>query len=226
MAQTIDHLSLTLLFATGLYLTLLHLSLPIPLCVLLAFLLTVLGQAALARLPRQGRATPARIRAALLQIAMLPEDEAAERLKALTGREDLLPVLRHPASRLNAAQVFDLWRAHRDAPAPCFAATCPADADAFEMAQTLGLTLIDAAALEKALRHSPADLPPEPPAVPLSRRLRRAGAALLNRPPALRTALYGLSLLAMHRLTGLPPYLPAGLLLLGITGVRWIRKAI
>ena len=223
MAKTLDRLSLTLLCGAGIYLILLHLGLPIPLCVLLAFLLAALGREALGRWPRQSRATPAQVKAALLKIAMLPEGEAAERLKALTGQVDLIPVLRHPTARLDAAQVFDLWRAHRSQNPACLAATCPADARAFEVARTLSLTLIDAAALEKALRHT-ADLPPEPPAEPLARRLRRAGAALLDRPPALRTALCGLSLLAMHRLTGLPPYLPAGLLLLAVTGVRWIRK--
>ena len=225
MARTIDHFALTILGATGCYLIFLHLRLPIPLCCLLAFICTVLGREALSRMPRRYCATPAQARAALLTIAMLPEDEAARRLGALTGRDDLIPVLRHPSARLDAAAVFDLWRMHRDAPSPCFAATCPADAGAFEMARTLNLTLVDAAALEKALRRTGRFMPPEPPREPLPRRLRRAGNALLDRPPALRTALCGMSLLSMYRLTGLLPCLPAGLLLLGLTGVRWIRRA-
>ena len=221
LGKLIDRLALTALVAALLYLLLLRLGLPIPLCCLLAFVLIALAESALLKRPRHDRATPAQARSALWRIATLPESEARAALQALTGREDLLPVLKHPDAHLDAGAVFDLWRAHQG-DSLCAVATCPADAEAFRAARALGMTLIDASALIKTIRRTGRFVPPD-----ALRRVRgdvlRCCAALLDGPARPRAALYGVSLLAMYRLTGLPLYLVFGLFTLGVVGAKWVR---
>lgn len=220
----IDRAALTALGAAGFYLVFLRAGTGIPAGALLAFVATALARRLLSRLPRRYVATRAQAEAALWAIARMPDGEAGAALRALTGREDLLCALRPADARLSPGEVFALWRARRDSEGLAIAATCPAEAGAASLAGELGVALIDGPALVKRIRQTGLYVPPDAPKPRPFARLSRAARALLHRPPTLRAALYGASLLAMYWITGLPLYLAFSMAVLFVTGARGLRS--
>lgn len=223
MGQCIDRLVLTALGAAGLYALFLGAGIPIPVSCLLAFGGTALARRLIERRPRRYRATRAQAEAAVLAIALMPEAQAEAALRELTGQPQALCALRHPGCRWRLDDMYALWRASGDGQGRALIVTCPAEPDAARAAKGWGYALTDSRALEKLVRQTGRYVPPEVPSAAMRQRLQAAVRNLIDRPPRLRAALYGLSLLAMYVLTGGPLYLPAAMAVLFITGTRWLR---
>lgn len=222
--KKIDRAAFTALGAAGLYAIFLNMGMGIPACCALAFIGMALARRLSALWPRRYRASRAQAEAAVRGIAMMPDEAALSALRALTGRDALIPALRHPSSTLTADAVYQIWRGERGAEGLAIAATCPAGPDAVEAAEALGVTLIDSRALQRRVRVTGLCVPPEAPRPGLALRLRRAWRGLVGRPASLRAALYGLSLLLMYLATGALPCLLMALFTLFITGARVVER--
>lgn len=225
IGRWIDRAALMALGATALYLFFLNAGAGIPLSMASAFICAALGRYLYRYRPWRDRVTMNRARAGLHAIARMTDDEATAALRRLTGREDVLPMLRHPYEKLPAGAVFGLWRAHLGEEALTIVTTCPAAPEAIALVETLTgpkVTLIDSPVLIKAIRRTGLYAPPEPKPEPLRQRLRRF-LRRFDRPASPRALLYGLSLMGMYLLTGQIPCLLGGLTVIGVTGTRLIR---
>ena len=153
-------------------------------------------------------------RSVLAQWALLPEDEAKEKIKKLfaglpTPRIDegplsLLPL--SPASdSFNADAVIALWKKSRNEPHITLAALCPAQADAKQWADKLenpSVSLIDGPCLEKRFIQTCPVVPASfseakrlsPPADWIERLLKRAHPA--------KAGIYALFMLLFYLLNG------------------------
>lgn len=226
IGRWIDRIALTALGAAGFYLFYLNAGFGVPLSVATAFASTTLAVYLYRFRPWRNRVTSAQARGALTAIAMLPEDGCLRALQGLTGRTDILPVVKHPEAALSAGEVFALWRAHMGDAQLVLAATCPAEPEALALAETLAgpkCEIIDSAALLRAIRQKGWSVPENPPRVSLRRRLQRAWARL-ERPLPTKALPYGLSLWGMYLLTGKTLCLLCALLLIGAAGLGLIRR--
>ena len=225
IGRGIDRVALAALGAAGLYLFFLNAGFGIPLSASLCFSgMALIGYLYRFR-PWRGRVSAARARAALHAIALLPEEEAIQALKRLTGRDDFVPIIKHPDGALSAQDVFSLWRAHMGEEMLVLVATCPAEPGAAALAETLEgpkCIVINSSDLMKAIRATGLYVPEKKPRVPLRRRFRHAlshfGRA--NRSGAI---LYGASLLGLYLLTGRGLYLACALLLIAVAGISLIK---
>ena len=227
LGRMIDQTAGTVLGATTLYLLLLNAGAGIPVSCVGTFVLMTLMHRITTALPRRSRVSKSRAKAALLAIARMSETEAGEALRQLSGREDVVCVLRHPGAELSADALLALWRAHMGEGDIAVAVTCPASQEATSLAETLTaprVTLIDGLRLTRIIRTTGRYVPPMPKPEPWMRRWKRTLCRLSSHPPRMGMALYGLSLVSMYMTMGHALCLAAGLGLLGIFGVGWIRR--
>lgn len=155
-------------------------------------------------------------------------DEAGARdllqdlLRASYGADCPLELVQlHPATRLPQERLFDAWRAHRGEAQLIVCATCPADAEARELAGTLRaprVALVDAELIRRLVSEHPQGFDcadsPAPPRRKLLPRLRRMASLLVDRRNAPRGLLFAAAMLAMYALGGGLPYLIAAMALL------------
>ncbi len=214
----IDRITLTALGAAGLYLFFLNAGLSIPLSGALSLIcMALLGYLYRFR-PWRNHVTPSQAKVALTAIAMLPEAEAVEAFQRLTGKGDIIPIIKYPDSSLSAGEIFSQWRNHLGSEALTLVATCHAEPEAVALAKTLDRPkcfVIDSAALIKAIRATGLYVPQNPPR-------RRLKLTLPHVPP--KAGLYGASLLLMYMLTGQMLCLMCAIALIGITGVSLIKR--
>lgn len=226
LGRWIDKITLTLLGAAGMYLLFLNAGFGIPMSAGLAFAGMALARMLYHSRPWRSRVTPEQTHSALTAIATLPEDEARTALKRLTGRANIVPLLRYPDAHLSAGEVFAQWRDHMGSETLTLVATCPAEPEAVALVETLKdptCEIIDSAALTKTIRATGLYIPKDAPRVSLRQRIRRARSRL-HRPASFRSMLYGVSLLGMYLLTGRTLCLLCGLILVGVNGAGWIRR--
>ena len=224
MGKRIDRLALlcaAVAFFYGLFLRLLH---QIPLACAATLLLFAVGRRIL-----RGKALPTRMsrfqaEQLLRSWACESDGEAGRHIATLLGtKTPMVCVLRLPEATLTMNDVFSAWKAHHGEEALTIAATCFADGRARACARTLrepSVTLVDAPVLISRIRAS--DLP-APESAGLKLRIKRYAdglRALIERRSWLRSAGFGLFLLALYLLGGNPLYLAlaaADLLLAGLS---------
>ena len=223
MGRWIDRFTLTVLAAVGFYMLFSGAGASGPLSCILAFGCTALARQLIEMRPRRYRATRAQAEAALLAIALMPEAQARAALHELTGQPDALCPLRHPSCRWTLGDMYALWRSEGDGGGRALIVTCPAEPEAARAAKAWGYTLTDGRALQAILRKTGRFVPPEAPPTAVRLRVEKRLRGLLEQPPRLRTAFYGLSLLIMYLITGAGLYLPAAMAVLFVTAARWIQ---
>ena len=187
----------------------------VPSCVL-AFVCAVLMRYIWRHRPGRGRITAARAEASLLDI-VLRGDAAA--IRALSQREDVKVVLRHPDGRLTLNEAFELWRDAGDGAA--IAVTCDPEDAAAGFMRSRGMALIDRKCLTKRIRQTGRFLVDEPPREPLSGRVTRAWGNVRVGPRAL---ICGASLMAAYLATGRGICLVCALFVMGAAGAKLIER--
>lgn len=160
---------------------------------------------------------------AVMRLACLPREEAAEKLENLLKQcyeelPDLALVQTHPSLRLAEERVFEIWKAHRGKARLVICATCKADPACRMMAASLKaprVALVDAASLEQLICEHPDGLiPAREKSVRARLHLRRAAALLVNRKNAPRNLLLALSMLLIYLFSGNALYLFSALALI------------
>ena len=229
MGKRIDRLALlcaAVAFFYGLFLRLFH---QIPLACAATLLLFAAGRRMLRGKTLRTRMSRFQAEQLLRSWACESDDEARRHIAELLGTDaPMVCVLRLPEATLTMNDVFSAWKAQRGKESLTVAATCFADGRARACTRTLrepSVKLVDAPMLISKIRASNL---PAPENAGLKLRLRRYAdglRALIERRSWLRSAGFGLFLLALYLLGGNPLYLAlaaADLLLAGLSlRARW-----
>ena len=231
MGKKIDGFVLSAMAAAGLYFYYYHaFSRQIPallLALISLFILRKTLRLLLGLLSRLGFLKKRRLRrragGALMKLAAMPEDIAAEKLRALlkksySGEYGLCLVQLHPSSQLSGERIFESWKAHRNLERLVICATCPAEDGARLLAASLKepkVAVVDSAVLSQLIcEHPDGFFSKEEPAVRTKLRLRRAFMLLFNRKNAPRSLLLAASMVLLYFLTAKHAYLIVGLSLM------------
>ncbi len=232
MGKRIDRAAGWALAAAGLYLYFLNAWESIPLACAAAFAGCVLVRRLISGLPEHRRISRGQAEAALLDIASMPDTEAATALESLirAGFPDeeyrVVPALKHPEAALNSGDILNLWKANRSETRIVIAATCACDPRAALYARELrspAATVLDRRSLLRLLRRGPQARCGSIPRTPVRLRIRRAFCRLTSRRPRPRDALIALAMLAMYLFGGGALYLVCALAMLFRTGAGWIE---
>lgn len=160
---------------------------------------------------------------ALMHIACQPREAAIEAMERLLrscydGEYTVELIQAHPSASLSQNQIFETWKAHRDAQRLAICITCTVSPECRMLAASLNtpkVALIDAPLLTRLITEHPEGmaLSEEKRACP-RRSLRRIAALLVRRKNAPRSLLFSGAMLTMYVLSANIFYLIFAMLLL------------